>query len=80
MKNKPFQISYSWDDFDNHNKLSSYQKHQVKRRFKDIAFNAHNAIQKTINRAIGDSAARREELEAHRDPQDPFKLDLGGEG
>jgi len=80
MKNKPFQVSYGWNDFDNHDKLSSYQKHQIKKRFKDIVSNTRDAIQKTINRAIGDSVARREELEAHRDPQDPFKLDLGGEG
>lgn len=80
MKNKPFQISYTWNDFDNHDKLSSYQKHQIKRKFKDIAFNTRNAIQKTINKAINDSISRREELEAHRDPKDPFRLDFGGEG
>ena len=80
MKNKPFQISYGWKDFDGYDKLSSYQKHQVRTKFKEITSDVRNTIQKTINKAIKDSTIRREELEAHRNPDDPFQLDLGGEG
>ena len=80
MKNQPFQITYSWNDFDNYDKLSSYQKHQVRAKFKEITSNVRNTIQKQIDKAIRHSTVRREELEAHRDPKDPFQLDLGGEG
>ena len=37
-------------------------------------------IQEAINDSVEDRVNRRKELEAHQDPTDPFKLDLGGEG
>ena len=77
----PFKIMYGWRDFKNYNKLSSYQKLQVRKWFSEKEFSLiHNDIQKKINNTIKDSETRREELNAHNDPSNPFRLDIGGEG
>jgi len=77
----PFKVVYNWRDFQNYNKLSSYQKLQVKKWFSEKDFPViRDAIQKQINSAIKDSGNRREELNAHNDPSNPFRLDIGGEG
>ena len=75
--NKPFTTKDSWDDFDNTLELTDFQKYRIKKRFKrDIgAF-----IQKIIDDSVTDKTKRREELNSHNDPSDPFILDIGGEG
>ena len=37
-------------------------------------------LQEIINESISDKKGRRSELNAHNDPENPFKLDIGGEG
>ena len=64
-------------NFKNYNKLTPYQKHRLAERYEVIV---RDSIQHAINEMIKERRFRREELEAHRDPTDPFRLDLGGEG
>ena len=73
----PFLIKYNWKDFDNTSKLTSYQKHRIKTRYKQAV---KEAIQRTIDQSVADRAERRGELDAHSDPEQQFKLDIGGEG
>ena len=72
-----FSIKYNWKDFDNTSKLTSYQKHRIRKRYGQAV---KDAIQKTIDQSVEDRAERRDELEAHINPEEPFKLDIGGEG
>ena len=37
-------------------------------------------LQKIINESVSYKRGRRSELDAHNDPDNPFKLDIGGEG
>ena len=74
---KPFSINYNWNDFDNTSKLTSFQKHRIKTRSKK---EIENAIQKVIDDSNKDRSHRRQELNSHKDPDDPFMLDIGGEG
>lgn len=74
---KPFLIKYNWKDFDNTSDLTSYQKYRIRIRYKRAV---KEAIQKTIDQSIEDRADRRVELDAHRDPEQQFRLDIGGEG
>ena len=75
--NKPFSIKYDWEDFDNTSRLTSFQKYRIKTRCKKAI---EDTIQKVINESHKDRSDRREELNAHQDPEHPFRLDLGGEG
>ena len=75
--NRPFSIKYNWSDFDNTSELTSYQKHKIKKKYEEVV---RGTIQEIINQSVKDRAVRREELEAHKDPKEPFKLDIGGEG
>ena len=77
MRNKPFSLSYDWRDFNNYKKLTSYQKHKIK---KEYALVVEGIIQDIINQSIEDRADRREELNSHQNPNDHFRLDIGGEG
>tara|TARA_B100000809_G_C14914602_1_gene451126 strand:- start:341 stop:571 length:231 start_codon:yes stop_codon:yes gene_type:complete len=74
---RPFSVKFNWDDFDNTSKLTSYQKHRIRKRYM-IA--VKDAIQQTIDQSVEDRANRRDDLEAHQDPEQAFKLDIGGEG
>ena len=73
----PFNLKLRWDDFDNTSRLTSYQKHGIRKRYKKIA---KDAIQRAINQSVRDRTDRRSELNAHIDPDDPFCLDIGGQG
>jgi len=75
--NKPFSIKYSWSDFSNTSELTQYQKHRIKKRYEQ---DVKVVIQDIINESIKDRAIRREELEEHKNPKEPFRLDIGGEG
>jgi len=75
--NKPFAIGYDWNDFDNTSKLTSYQKYRIKRQCTEAV---RDTIQKTINQSVEDRAYRRSDLDAHADTDNPFWLDIGGEG
>ena len=77
MQDATFHISYSWDDFDNSWELTDFQKYQVKKRYSN---EVEATIQKIINECVKDKSKRRSELNAHNDPDNPFKLELGGEG
>ena len=74
---EPFKIKYTWNDFDNTSKLTSFQKYRIKTRCKKAI---EDAIQKVINESHRDHSERREELNAHQDPKQQFRLDIGGEG
>ena len=74
---RPFSIKFDWDDFENTSKLTSYQKHKIKKRYAEAV---KGSIQDVINQSIKDRSDRREELDAHSDPEQVFKLDIGGEG
>ena len=74
---KPFKTKYDWDDFDNTYSLTDFQKYRIKRQFKR---ESRNIIQKIINDSITEKKSRRSELNAHNDPSNPFRLDIGGEG
>ena len=74
---KPFIAKYDWDDFDNTWNLSDFQKYRIKRRYrKEI----EGVIQDIIDESVQAKKVRRSELNSHTDPDDPFKLDIGGEG
>ena len=75
--NKPFTIKYNWDDFDNTWGLSEFQKHRIKRLFRK---ESKNFIQNIIDESVRERHMRRADLNAHIDPDDPFRLDIGGEG
>ena len=77
MSNKPFSIKYDWDDFDDTWKLTDFQKHRIRSRFKR---EVEETIQGIIDESISDKRKRRSELNAHNDPNNPYRLDLGGEG
>jgi len=77
MKDKPFSLNYDWRDFNNYKKLTPYQKHKIKKEYLSVA---EDTIQQIIDKAIQDRASRREELDDHQNPVDPFRLDIGGEG
>ena len=64
-------------NFNNYNKLTSYQKHRLVEKYEAIV---REAVQHAINEMIKERKFRREELDAHMNPDDPFHLDLGGEG
>jgi hypothetical protein len=75
-RKKPFSVKYDWDEFDNTWELSAFQKHRIKINFqKEIV----GVIQDIINESVKDKKHRRSELNAHNDPENPFKLELGGE-
>ena len=77
MKEKPFSIKYDWSDFTDHKILTPYQKHKIK---KEYILLVKGTIQRIIDQSIKDRTDRREELNSHRDPEHPFRLDIGGEG
>ena len=77
MVRKPFTTKYNWNDFDNIRDLSEFQKYRIRRRFKR---EVKEFIQGMIDESMKDKRMRRSELNAHSDPNDPFKLDIGGEG
>ena len=76
-KTKPFSVKYGWKDFDNTSELTSFQKHTIRDLYED---RVKAAIQKIINQSVKDRAARRKELDAHKDMKNPFDLDIGGQG
>ena len=73
----PFSIKYDWKDFDNTSGLTSFQKHRIKQNYRN---EVKSMIQGIINQSIKDRDKRREELNAHQDPEQAFNLDIGGEG
>tara|TARA_R110002020_G_scaffold103752_3_gene243093 strand:- start:10626 stop:10856 length:231 start_codon:yes stop_codon:yes gene_type:complete len=74
---RTFTNKYNWDDFDNTWGLSAFQKYRIRKHFKQ---EAKVIMQNLINESVNDKQRRRTDLNAHIDPDDPFKLDLGGEG
>ena len=74
---RPFSIKHNWRDFDNTSNLTSYQKYRIRTRYKQAV---KDAIQGIIDESIEDRTERRSELNAHTDPEQQFKLDIGGEG
>jgi|TARA_R110000824_G_scaffold267028_1_gene456011 hypothetical protein len=74
---RPFLFKYDWDDFDNTSLLTSYQKHRIKKLCENVVC---DVIQETINQSNEDRIKRRVELAAHIDIENPFLLDIGGEG
>jgi hypothetical protein len=76
MSKKPFSARYDWDEFDNTWELSAFQKYRIKIQFKKVI---ESMIQDIIDESINARQERRSELKAHNDPNDPFKLELGGE-
>ena len=77
IMNKPYRPKYYWNEFDNTIGLTDYQKLRIKVRFKR---ESKNILQEIINESVSDKKGRRSELNAHNDPSNPFKLDIGGEG
>jgi Tfp pilus assembly pilus retraction ATPase PilT len=77
IMNKPYRPKYNWNEFDNTLSLTDYQKLRIKVRFKR---ESKNMMQRIINESVSAKKNRRSELNAHNDPNNPFKLDIGGEG
>jgi hypothetical protein len=77
IMNKPYRPKYHWNEFDNASSLTDYQKLRIKVRFKR---ESKSILQEIINESIAAKKNRRLELDAHNDPDDPFNLDIGGEG
>mgnify|MGYP003659469645 CR=1 FL=1 len=73
----PFLIKYGWKDFNNTSDLTSFQKHRIKQNYRN---EVKSVIQEVINQSVRDRYERRQELNAHQDPEQEFKLDIGGEG
>jgi hypothetical protein len=72
-----FNVSHDWNEFRNSWKLTDFQRYRIKRRYKQIV---KEAIQNVIDESIEDRGNRRDDLNAHQDPDNPFTLDIGGEG
>ena len=32
---RPFSVKFNWEDFDNTSKLTSYQKHRIRKRYEE---------------------------------------------
>ena len=77
IMNKPYRPKYNWNEFDNARSLTDYQKLRIKIRFKR---ESKNILQEIINESVLAKKGRRSELDAHNDPNNPFNLDIGGEG
>ena len=77
IMNKPYRPKYYWNEFNNARSLTDYQKLRIKIRFKR---ESRNMLQEIINESVSAKKGRRSELNAHNDPDNPFKLDIGGEG
>ena len=77
IMNKPYRPKYNWNEFDNTRSLTHYQKLRIKIRFKR---ESKNILQEIINESVSAKRGRRSELNAHNDPNNPFKLDIGGQG
>ena len=77
IMNKPYRPKYYWNEFNNTSSLTHYQKLRIKIRFKR---ESKKILQEIINDSVSDKKSRRLELNAHNDPDNPFKLDIGGEG
>ena len=77
IMNKPYRTKYNWNELDNTRSLTDYQKLRIKVRFKR---ESKNMLQEIINESVLAKKNRRSELNAHNDPNNPFKLDIGGEG
>ena len=75
--NKPYRPKYYWDEFDNTLNLTHYQKLRIKIRFKK---ESKKMLQEIINDSVSAKRGRRSELNAHNDPNNPFSLDIGGQG
>ena len=75
--NRPYRPKYNWDEFDNTCSLTDYQKLRIKIRFKR---ESRKIMQKIINESVSAKRGRRSELDAHNDPNNPFSLDIGGQG
>ena len=75
--NKPYRPKYNWDEFDNTRSLTDYQKLRIKIRFKR---ESRKMMQKIINESVSAKRGRRSELDAHNDPNNPYSLDIGGQG
>lgn len=77
IMNKPYRPKYNWNEFNNTSSLTHYQKRRIKIRFKR---ESKKMMQEIINESVSAKRGRRSELNAHNDPNNPFKLDIGGEG
>ena len=77
IMNKPYRPKYYWNEFSNTRTLTHYQKLRIKIRFKR---ESKNMLQEIINESVSAKNGRSSELNAHNDPDNPFKLDIGGEG
>jgi len=75
--NKQYRPKYNWDEFDNTRSLTEYQKLRIKIRFKR---ESRKMMQKIINESVSAKRGRRSELDAHNDPNNPYSLDIGGQG
>jgi len=75
--NKQYRPKYNWDEFDNTRSLTDYQKLRIKIRFKR---ESRKMMQKIINESVSAKRGRRSELDAHNDPNNPYSLDIGGQG
>ena len=75
--NTPYRPKYNWDEFDNTRSLTDYQKLRIKIRFKR---ESRKMMQKIINESVSAKRGRRSELDAHNDPNNPYSLDIGGQG
>jgi len=74
---KPYRPKYYWDEFDNTFNLTHYQQLRIKIRFKK---ESKKILQEIINESVLAKKSRRSELNAHNDPDNPFNLDIGGQG
>ena len=77
IMSKQFFVAYHWHDFNNTEELTSFQKYRIKTRCKMAL---KEIVQEVIDESIKAKKSRRSELKAHSDPNNPFKLDIGGEG
>ena len=77
IMNNPYRPKYNWNEFNNTCSLTDYQKLRIKIRFKR---ESRNMMQEIINESVSAKKGRRSELNAHNDPNNPFKLDIGGQG
>ena len=75
--NESYRPKYYWGEFDSTCSLTHYQKLRIKIRFKR---ESKIILQEIINESVSAKKGRRSELDAHNDPDNPFKLDIGGQG
>tara|TARA_R100000008_G_C3574239_1_gene164174 strand:- start:1054 stop:1284 length:231 start_codon:yes stop_codon:yes gene_type:complete len=74
---KQIIFRYDWNEFKNYEKLNGSQRAYLALSLRKLY---RSSMKDSIQQAINDVIHFDQELEAHRDKEVPFRIDIGGEG